>query len=143
MRASAYAHESDQDLLKRYADGNDGTAFEEIVRRHGPLVLARCREMLRDKHEAEDAFQEVFLALTRRVQAGTEINYLAAYLFQAAFRVARRMRAQSARRPKAVLAQEVPAPRPVIGNPTARPARTSSISSSVVRGVATTSGTTR
>ena len=45
--------------------------------------------------------------------------------------------------PTALPAQEVPAPRPVIGNPTARPARTSSISSSVVRGVATTSGTTR
>ncbi len=45
--------------------------------------------------------------------------------------------------PTALPAQEVPAPRPVIGNSTARPARTSSISSSVVRGVATTSGTTR
>ena len=45
--------------------------------------------------------------------------------------------------PTALPAHEVPAPRPVIGRPTANATRTNSISSSVLRGVATTSGTTR
>ena len=38
-------------------------AFEAIVLRHGPMVLAVCRRVLADPHEVEDAFQATFLIL--------------------------------------------------------------------------------
>ena len=38
--------------------------------RHGPMVLNVCRQLLRDPHDVEDAFQAVFLVLVRK--AGTD-----------------------------------------------------------------------
>src|SRR5205814_6353188 len=48
---------SDQQLLQRFADKRDESAFAEIVRRHGAMVLGVCSRVLRDPHAAEDAFQ--------------------------------------------------------------------------------------
>lgn len=39
---------------------------ETWYRRYGPLVLRRCRQLLRDPEEAEDALQEVFMQILRR-----------------------------------------------------------------------------
>ena len=41
-------------------------AFRVLVERHGPMVLGLCRSLVRDQHEAEDAFQATFLVLVRR-----------------------------------------------------------------------------
>jgi DNA-directed RNA polymerase specialized sigma24 family protein len=35
------------------------------VGRHGPIVLRVCRVILRDPHDAEDAFQATFLVLVK------------------------------------------------------------------------------
>ena len=37
---------SDAELLARFAEESDESAFAEIVRRHGPLVWAMCRGRL-------------------------------------------------------------------------------------------------
>ncbi|WP_435017926.1 sigma-70 family RNA polymerase sigma factor [Tundrisphaera sp. TA3] len=60
---------SDGQLLARYASTGDDAAFEALVGRHGPMVLATCRAILRDEHDVEDAFQATFLVLARK--AGT------------------------------------------------------------------------
>jgi RNA polymerase sigma factor (sigma-70 family) len=39
---------------------------EELYRRYGPMVLRRCRWMLRDESWARDAMQDVFVQLLRR-----------------------------------------------------------------------------
>src|ERR1051326_999229 len=52
---------SDGQLLERYAAARDGVAFEALVRRHGPMVLAVCRRLLPNSSDAEDAFQATFL----------------------------------------------------------------------------------
>jgi RNA polymerase sigma-70 factor, ECF subfamily len=39
---------------------------EQLYRRYGPMVLRRCRFVLRDEEKALDAMQEVFVQLLRR-----------------------------------------------------------------------------
>jgi RNA polymerase sigma-70 factor (ECF subfamily) len=39
---------------------------EDLYRRYGPMVLRRCRWMLRDESWARDAMQDVFVQLLRR-----------------------------------------------------------------------------
>ena len=55
-------------LLERFVAGRDEAAFEVLVARHGPMVLRVCRAALADPHDADDAFQAVFLVLVRRAR---------------------------------------------------------------------------
>jgi hypothetical protein len=48
---------TDRDLLERFRVQRDESAFEALVRRHGPMVLGLCRRILHDPQDAEDAFQ--------------------------------------------------------------------------------------
>jgi len=42
------------------------TETESMYRRYGPMVLRRCRQLLRDEDSAADAMQETFLRVLRR-----------------------------------------------------------------------------
>ncbi len=81
---------TDAELLGRFVAGRDDAAFAELVRRHGPAVLAVCRRFTRHTHDAEDAFQAVFLVLARRADAVRPGDPLGAWLYGVAVRVARR-----------------------------------------------------
>ena len=89
---------SDADLLERFRAQHEEAAFTLLVQRHGPMVLAVCRRVLGDRHEAEDASQATFLVLVRRASAIRKQASLASWLYGVAYRVAVKARARAATR---------------------------------------------
>jgi RNA polymerase sigma factor (sigma-70 family) len=101
VRFGAVGTLSDAQLLDRFVKRRDAAAeaaFEELVVRHGPMVLRVGRSVLRDAHDAEDAFQAVFLILANRAGSIQRKGSVASWLFGVAQRVATRARRTSARR---------------------------------------------
>src|SRR5262249_15240321 len=91
---------SDRQLLEAYAAANDQAAFATLVCRHGPMVLGVCRRVLQDVHNAEDAFQAVFLTLARKAALLHQGEALTGWLHGVSYRVAMRARRDAARRIK-------------------------------------------
>jgi RNA polymerase sigma factor (sigma-70 family) len=90
VRSHAAVPRSDTELLRCFAERHDQCAFAELVERHGPLVLGVCRRILRDGHEAEDAFQATFLLLSRKAASLGQPDRLGAWLHSVACRIARK-----------------------------------------------------
>ena len=92
---------SDETLLDQYLNGREheaDEAFRELMFRHGPMVLAVCRQALNGSHDAEDAFQATFLTLARKAATIRDRRYLAGWLCEVAHRIAVRSRGAGARR---------------------------------------------
>ena len=92
---------ADGDLLRRYAASEPESAeraFAALVDRHGPMVLRVCRNVLRDAHAAEDAFQATFLVLARRAGALRDGDCVGPWLYGVARRISSRARAIAIRR---------------------------------------------
>src|SRR5262249_54303889 len=89
---------SDRQLIERFATSRDEAAFSALVARHGPMVLGVCRQLLGNGHDAEDAFQAVFLVLARKAPSLREPELLGNWLYGVALRTARKARARLARR---------------------------------------------
>src|SRR4051794_5809500 len=89
--------QSDRQLLEQFIARRDESAFAALVERHGRMVLAVCRRVLRDEHLAEDAFQATFLILARKAATIRRRHQLAGWLHGVALRLAQRARADAAR----------------------------------------------
>ncbi|WP_254053911.1 sigma-70 family RNA polymerase sigma factor [Singulisphaera sp. GP187] len=92
---------SDGQLLEWYTSrGGEAAelAFSALVERHGPMVLRVCRSLVRDEHEAQDAFQATFLVLVRRAGSLWVRDSLGPWLHEVACRVASCARSAAARR---------------------------------------------
>jgi RNA polymerase sigma-70 factor (ECF subfamily) len=65
----------------------DGAAFEDCYRKVFPLVLAKCRRMLRGDADAMDLAQEVFVRLWRHRELVQDHAALTAWLYRTSTRL--------------------------------------------------------
>ncbi len=88
----------DGQLLEAFISGCSETAFAELLKRHMPMVLGVCRRILRDPHDADDAFQATFLILLRKAGSIDKRESVAGWLYGVAYRLAVRTKAKARRR---------------------------------------------
>src|SRR5438132_4837474 len=89
---------SDRELLQRFAEQRDETAFTTLVRRHGAMVLRLCQRLLQNGHDAEDAFQATFIVLASKAASRHWQPSVASWLHRVAYHVALKARAAALRR---------------------------------------------
>jgi RNA polymerase sigma factor (sigma-70 family) len=89
---------SDAHLLERFHVHGDEAAFATLVDRHAGLVWNVCRSVLRNWHDAEDAFQATFLALARKPGSIRRREAVAGWLAGVAYHLALKVQASAARR---------------------------------------------
>ncbi len=94
----ATAGPSDGRLLEDYLAREDADAFAALVRRHGSMVWGVCRRVLRDPHDADDAFQATFLVLVRKAATVRPRHAVGSWLYGVAYRTALKARSDAARR---------------------------------------------
>jgi RNA polymerase sigma factor (sigma-70 family) len=101
FRDGALGDVSDEQLIEQFVHGQSEAgegAFEVLLERHGPMVFRTCRTILRDRHDAEDAFQATFLVLARQARSIRNPASLASWLHGVARRVACHARSAEWRR---------------------------------------------
>jgi DNA-directed RNA polymerase specialized sigma24 family protein len=85
---------TDRRLLELFVTDKDEAAFEALVRTHGPMVLAVCRRVLHNLHDAEDAFQATFLVLVRKAASIRPREMVGNWLYGVAYRTSLEARRQ-------------------------------------------------
>jgi len=96
--AAATASLTDGELLESFISRCDESAFEALLRRHGPMVLATCRRLLGNADDAEDAFQATFLVLVRKARSIVPRDMVGNWLYGVAYRAALKVKTAAARR---------------------------------------------
>src|SRR5262249_40639286 len=116
LKLGSAAFLTDGELLARFVASREQAAFEELMRRHGPMVLRVCQRVLQHVQDAEDAFQATFMVLTRKAGSVAKQESVASWLYGVAYRVAlearsltAKRRAHETQRPESVLEEKLPA----------------------------------
>jgi RNA polymerase sigma factor (sigma-70 family) len=83
---------SDGQLLRQFCQDGNQYAFEQLVRRHGSMVTAAARRIVRNPTDVEDCVQAVFIVLARKAASLHARQSVAGWLHQVALNVSMRSR---------------------------------------------------
>lgn len=89
---------NDRQLLAFFVQLRDEDAFTALLNRHSPMVMDVCRRILRDPHDAEDAYQATFLIFARKATSVRAHASIGGWLYRVAYRTALEARARIVRR---------------------------------------------
>src|SRR5215475_3788677 len=89
---------TDGQLLESFFHHKDQAALALVIRRHGPMVWAVCRHLLRNYQDAEDAFQATFCVLVQRAGSVVPREMVGNWLYGVARQTALKARATAAKR---------------------------------------------
>ena len=98
---------SDETLAARAAAG-DEPAFEQLVHRYHARVFRLARRLSGDDSDAQDALQETFLQLYRKLPSFRGESRFSTWLFRVATNAALMQRRKRARRPAESLEDHLP-----------------------------------
>ncbi|HEV3440792.1 MAG TPA: sigma-70 family RNA polymerase sigma factor [Gemmata sp.] len=104
---------TDGELLTRFLNQRDNDALAGLVERHAPMVWGVCRRILRNHHDAEDAFQATFIVLVRKAASVVPREMVGNWLYGVAYQTAVRLRAIAVKR-GARETQVIEMPEPVV-----------------------------
>ena len=106
-RLDTSAYDDDRRLVARCRAG-ERDACEELYRRHAPRVLGLARRMVGAADDAEDAMQDVFLAVFRKLESFRGESTLATWIYRLAMNVCLdRLRSRGSRERKVTDAFDV------------------------------------
>ncbi len=116
LAAQQHRELDDRQLLERFLQLHDESAFAALVKRHERLVCGALTKVLTDPADVEDAFQATFLVLVRKARSIRWQQGLGTWLYAVAHRVAVHARGQARKRSRheerAASRVEQPAPSP-------------------------------
>ena len=90
--------QTDQQLLREYAEGGAEESFAELVRRRTDLVYSAALRMVREPQLAEDVSQGVFIALAQNARHLIDRPVLSGWLHRTALNIAVKVVRADARR---------------------------------------------
>jgi RNA polymerase sigma factor (sigma-70 family) len=99
--------DSDGELVQQYVERGEASAFESLVRRHGPMVLSVCRRVLGNFHDAEDALQATFCVLVQKAAGLKNPEAVSNWLYGVAYRTALKAKTMRAARDSKELRVEI------------------------------------
>ncbi len=97
---------TDNELLGQFVSGESRKSLEQLIRRHGPMVLAVCQSLTWSREDAEDAYQASFLVLSRKAHCLLNHPSVAGWLHQVAVRHCLNLRRKKGRRREVALTEE-------------------------------------
>jgi RNA polymerase sigma factor (sigma-70 family) len=98
LESKELASVPDGRLLERFVSEQAEPAFNALLKRHGPMVLAVSRRLVGNDHDAEEVFQATFIILARKARAIRKRQAIGSWLHGVAQRLAIRARGQASRR---------------------------------------------
>src|SRR5262249_57067195 len=98
-------------LVEYVRTGGEETAFEILGERHGAMVLGVCQRVIGNVHDAEDAFQAVFLVLAKKAASIARCDLVGNWLYGVAYRTALHARGRlGRRRSREIQVKDMPQP---------------------------------